>query len=1128
MILTSLLAGAIAGGVAKTTIAPLDRTKINFQIHEAQFSFKEAVKYLRHTYARYGFTALWRGNSATMVRIIPYAAIQYSSHEQFKKILHVDNNVNKKEHPWRSFLAGSLAGLLSSICTYPLDMARARMAVSKQEQVKLKDIFKVILKNETPSALFRGCLPSMLGIIPYAGTTFFTYETLKRLHFEYSGRNEPHNIERLTFGALAGLLGQSASYPLDVVRRRMQTSPHKLTMRDTIETVLKDRGGVKNFYKGLSLNWIKGPIAVMSIMPQHHPIPPKPKEPLKIPCGSPTKDPSRSIDDPRNVSNRYLKGVRASFVKRGDSPSWDRDKKGPSYLTVPMFMIDDNYVAEPPKLQVSIKNLNDNVDENFLLREIEKFGPICFLKVLHDPVTQSHLGLAKIQFEDVTAASNFVSKYNGKCVMGQTLEVFLDSRFSKINKIRDEKLKPTPKPKLYNPNHNQYTFPFTHNLQGYSTTAGDRSPPRPSLDSRIGFLLSQPNSILAEQCKQTQKSAFMNNYAPPTRISPPRHPEHESPRPCEPNPEKEPPQEVIENKPTPIFRLSEMDNIINETCKEFRQNAIDVLLKKLKKKFQNLAYEGIDQHAERHKQKKSAATTKTQPNAVSRFKELGTILNEWKPSYQGRRITSHQRSLSNPKKITKIYATRERKIDKPDPSELENNVRPEPMKRINRSAAIIEQKPQRKEGKIRRQKPIRTPDRSADSSSDDFFSSISEASADESDDSRSEVSSGPLPSDSLGSSLKSDTISRSHSTFDELPESEHSERKKQIANDTEETHLQSRCDLKTTMQESLPQEYEIAQSMLSLSSNLDVFDDRSIEEKESIIKSFLTEIDDEDYLFMKEIYEERATLEYYSKFKFDDSNVIRATMLTKRKKKPESEGNHPSWWRGCSRCDGFTREQHKQSNTNVWKGDDSTNYEDLTKAPIRSMIQQTKGSSRGDLRGDQRRFAVVHADDFTAETIQRFTSSSIQMRAKSLRFSRSLIHKWGLFACEKISSGQAVVEYVGEKIRPSLADHRERVYANSTSHDGSSYFFRVDLDIVIDATLKGNVARFINHSCNPNCIAKVIRHENGTNSIVIYAKQTIQEDEEITYDYKFPREEIPQDQKIQCNCRAPNCQKYLN
>ena len=57
-----------------------------------------------------------------------------------------------------------------------------------------------------------------------------------------------------------------------------------------------------------------------------------------------------------------------------------------------------------------------------------------------------------------------------------------------------------------------------------------------------------------------------------------------------------------------------------------------------------------------------------------------------------------------------------------------------------------------------------------------------------------------------------------------------------------------------------------------------------------------------------------------------------------------------------------------------------------------------------------------------------------QMRAKNLRFSRSKIHEWGLFVCEKVASGDAVIEYVGEKIRPSLANHREGiVYVNLKS-----------------------------------------------------------------------------------------------
>lgn len=262
MIITSLLAGAIAGGLAKTCIAPLDRTKIHFQIQDSKFSVNEALKFLRNTYNQHGIIALWRGNSATMVRIIPYAAMQYCSHEQFKKLLEVDTNERKKNGKAKSFLAGSLAGLVSSICTYPLDLARARMAVSNSDKIRLTDIFKTLVIKDGYMALYRGCLPSIIGIVPYAGVTFYTYETSKRLHHEYTGRDEPNHLQRMAFGALAGLFGQSASYPLDVVRRRMQTSDTRLKMSEVTLKVIKDPKPLRSMYKGLSLNWIKGPISV--------------------------------------------------------------------------------------------------------------------------------------------------------------------------------------------------------------------------------------------------------------------------------------------------------------------------------------------------------------------------------------------------------------------------------------------------------------------------------------------------------------------------------------------------------------------------------------------------------------------------------------------------------------------------------------------------------------------------------------------------------------------------------------------------------------------------------------------------------------------------------------------------
>uniref|UniRef100_A0A3Q1FIL3 [histone H3]-lysine(4) N-methyltransferase n=1 Tax=Acanthochromis polyacanthus TaxID=80966 RepID=A0A3Q1FIL3_9TELE len=135
---------------------------------------------------------------------------------------------------------------------------------------------------------------------------------------------------------------------------------------------------------------------------------------------------------------------------------------------------------------------------------------------------------------------------------------------------------------------------------------------------------------------------------------------------------------------------------------------------------------------------------------------------------------------------------------------------------------------------------------------------------------------------------------------------------------------------------------------------------------------------------------------------------------------------------------------------------------------------------------------------------------------------RSAIHGRGLFCKRNIEAGEMVIEYAGIVIRAVLTDKREKYY------DGKGigcYMFRIDDFDVVDATMHGNAARFINHSCEPNCYSRVINVE-GRKHIVIFALRKIYRGEELTYDYKFPIEDASN--KLNCNCGARRCRRFLN
>jgi hypothetical protein len=145
-------------------------------------------------------------------------------------------------------------------------------------------------------------------------------------------------------------------------------------------------------------------------------------------------------------------------------------------------------------------------------------------------------------------------------------------------------------------------------------------------------------------------------------------------------------------------------------------------------------------------------------------------------------------------------------------------------------------------------------------------------------------------------------------------------------------------------------------------------------------------------------------------------------------------------------------------------------------------------------------------------------------RESQIRFDRSGIHAWGVFADVDISGDEMIVEYRGEIIGNAVCEKREKQYDDEKI--GSDYMFRIDSETVCDATKQGNVARFINASCDPNCYTKII-NLGGVKRIVIYSKRDIHAGEELVYDYKFSLE-YDESKRVPCHCGTASCRGYMN
>lgn len=221
----NLLIGGFAGAVAKTTVAPLERLRI---LRQTGASTTNMLGTLTKIVENEGILGLWRGNFINVVRIIPARGVLFASNDVYKIILKdifPTTDDPEKTPFWMLFSSGGLAGMTAIVATYPLDVARTRLAgryvtgknVWSANTTSMTMCLRKMLKEEGLRSWYRGMGPTLFGALPYEGIKFSVYGFLTSHYFDKSSISG-----KLISGAISGCAAGLVMFPNDTVRKLLQ------------------------------------------------------------------------------------------------------------------------------------------------------------------------------------------------------------------------------------------------------------------------------------------------------------------------------------------------------------------------------------------------------------------------------------------------------------------------------------------------------------------------------------------------------------------------------------------------------------------------------------------------------------------------------------------------------------------------------------------------------------------------------------------------------------------------------------------------------------------------------------------------------------------------------------------
>ncbi|KAK6531296.1 hypothetical protein TWF281_008111 [Arthrobotrys megalospora] len=273
--MVDFLMGGVSAAVSKTAAAPIERIKLLVQNQDEMIKsgrldrrYTGIIDCFRRTTADEGVVALWRGNTANVIRYFPTQALNFAFRDRFKKMFGY-----KKErdgYAWWMFgnlASGGAAGATSLLFVYSLDYARTRLANDAKSAKTggarqfngLVDVYKKTLASDGIGGLYRGFGPSVLGIVVYRGLYFGMYDSFKPVVLV--GPLEGSFLASFLLGWCVTTGAGIASYPLDTVRRRMMmTSGEAVKYKSSLDAFnqIVAKEGVKSLFKGAGANILRG------------------------------------------------------------------------------------------------------------------------------------------------------------------------------------------------------------------------------------------------------------------------------------------------------------------------------------------------------------------------------------------------------------------------------------------------------------------------------------------------------------------------------------------------------------------------------------------------------------------------------------------------------------------------------------------------------------------------------------------------------------------------------------------------------------------------------------------------------------------------------------------------------